>query len=96
MSEKGFFGSLFDFSFQSFVFPKIIRFLYVLAVVLMVLGYVGGVIYGFRTNTTTGLAALVLGPLAVLLYLIMVRTWMEIAIVLFRIYENTDRIAGKE
>jgi len=78
------------------VFPKIIRFLYVLVVVLMVLGYVGGVIYGFMTNTTIGLAALGLGPVAVLLYLILVRTWMEIAIVLFRIHENTERITGSE
>lgn len=96
MSEKGFFGSLFDFSFDSFVFPKIIKFLYALAVVLMVLGYVGGVIYGFRQGSTEGLAALILGPVAVLIYLIIVRAWMEVAIVLFRIYENTDIIAGRK
>jgi len=38
----------------------------------------------------------VLGPVALILYLIMVRVWMEVAIVLFRIYENTNRIAGKQ
>jgi hypothetical protein len=95
MSDKGFFGSLFDFSFESFVFPKIIRVLYWIAVVVICLAYLAGVVYGFGQSTEYGVAALFLGPVVLLLYLIIVRVWMEVAIVLFRIYENTDIIARR-
>lgn len=96
MGDKGFFGSLFDFSFENFVFPKIIRFLYSIACIIVVLMYLAGVVYAFQTDTTYGLIALAGGPFVMLLYLIMIRAWMEIAIVLFRIYENTGVIAGRQ
>lgn len=96
MANKGFFGSLFDFSFENFVFPKIIRFLYAIACIMVVLLYLAGIVYGFQMDTTYGLIALIAGPFVMLLYLIMIRAWMEIAIVLFRIYENTGVIAGRQ
>jgi len=95
MEKKGFFGSLFDFSFESFVFPKIVRVLYVIFVVLICLGYLGGVVYAFQMGSMQGIGAIVLGPIVLILYLTMVRASMEIAIVLFRIYENTNVIARK-
>jgi hypothetical protein len=95
MEEKGFFGSLFDFSFENFVFPKIVRVLYVIIVVLICIGYIGGVVYAFQMGSMQGIGAIFLGPVVLLLYLTMIRASMEIAIVLFRIYENTNVIARK-
>ncbi|MCD4700287.1 MAG: DUF4282 domain-containing protein [Candidatus Aegiribacteria sp.] len=95
MASKGFFGSLFDFSFENFVFPKIVRILYAIIVVLICIGYLGGVVYAFQMGSTQGLAAILLGPIALILYLTIIRASMEVAIVLFRIYENTNIIAGK-
>lgn len=92
MEKKGFLGSLFDFSFTSFVFPKVISFVYAVFVVFAGLGYISGVVFGFNQSSMIGLGALVLGPLVLILYLIMIRAWMEIAIVMFRIYDNTDRM----
>ena len=62
MEKKGFFGSLFDFSFTSFVFPKVISFVYGVVVVLIGLAYAGGVIAAFSYETMYGIGALVLGP----------------------------------
>ena len=95
MEKKGFFGSLFDFSFENFVFPKIVKVLYAIFVVLVSLGYLAGVVYAFQMGSTQGIGALVLGPIVLILYLTMIRASMEIAIVLFRIYENTNIIAQK-
>jgi hypothetical protein len=92
MEKKGFFGSLFDFSFTSFVFPKVISFIYGVFVVIVGLAYIAGVIVAFNTETLYGVGVIVLGPLVLTLYLIMVRASMEIAIVMFRIYDNTDRM----
>ena len=95
MAAKGFFGSLFDFSFENFVFPKIIRVLYAIAVVFICIGYLIGVVYAFQMDMTYGIGAIIFGPIIMILYLIMIRVWMEVAIVLFRIYDNTNVIAGK-
>ncbi|MCD4774685.1 MAG: DUF4282 domain-containing protein [Candidatus Aegiribacteria sp.] len=95
MVTKGFFGSLFDFSFENFVFPRIIKVLYAIAVVFVCVAYLGGVVYAFQMDMMYGIGAIVLGPIAMILYLTIIRVWMEIAIVLFRIYDNTNVIAGK-
>ncbi len=96
MQEKGFMQSLFDFSFENFVFPKLVKFLYTLVIFLMALVYLFIVIGGFSQGTGTGLAALIFGPVIIILYLVFIRAWMEVTIVLFRIYENTNILAGKE
>lgn len=100
-STKGFFGSLFDFSFHSFVFPKIVSFFYAILVILLGLGALGLMVIPFTTSDwqeSTGLppwATLILAPLGYVIYLVVIRTSMEVAIVLFRIYENTDRLADQ-
>lgn len=95
MEKKGFFGSLFDFSFESFVFPKIVSVLYVIIVVFICIGYISGVVYAFQIGSMQGIGTIFLGPIVLILYLTMIRASMEVAIVLFRIYENTNVIAGK-
>jgi hypothetical protein len=92
---KGFFSSLFDFSFEHFVFPKVIRIVFGILVVLAAITTIGVIVMGFSRGGGLGVLSLVLSPVIFTLYVLMVRIWMEIAIVLFRIYENTRIIAGK-
>lgn len=92
MEDKGFFGSLFDFSFESFVFPKVISFIYAIIVVLTAIGLLALIVFAFGQGSLEGVGAIILGPVVMILYLIMVRAWMEIAIVMFRIYDNTGKI----
>lgn len=92
MKNNGFFASLFDFSFESFVFPKVIGFIYGVIVVLMAIGLLALIVFAFGQGSLEGVGAIILGPVVMILYLIMVRAWMEVAIVMFRIYDNTDKI----
>ena len=97
MEDKGFFGRLFDLSFNEFITTKIITVLYVCAMIGA--GVWGLVILfgGFATKSFGGiLAGLVLAPIAFLVGTILSRIWLETLIVLFRIAENTAKIAGKE
>ena len=97
MEDKGFFGRLFDLSFNEFITTKIITVLYVCAMIGA--GVWGLVILfgGFATKSFGGiLAGLVLAPIAFLVGTILARIWLETLIVLFRIAENTAKIAGKE
>ena len=92
MEKQGFFGGLFDLSFTEFVTIRIIKVLFVLAIVFSGIGALVILIKGFRGGTTTGLLALIAAPIAFLLYVLAARIWLEIIIVLFRIAENTGKL----
>lgn len=53
MEEKSFFGSLFDFSFSSFVTPKLVKVLYALSLIIIVLAYLGIAVAIFGSGGTT-------------------------------------------
>ncbi len=92
MQNKGFFGALFDLSFSEFITTKLIKVLYILLLIVLVLGYVGLVISGFSNGAGTGLLMMfIVGPIGVLLYLILIRVYLELIMVIFRIEENTRK-----
>jgi Domain of unknown function (DUF4282) len=95
--EKGFVGSLFDFSFNSFVTPKIIKVLYVLFTVWTALVSLLILIISFRTGgTLAGLLVLIfVVPIYVLLSLGVYRVILEAFMVIFRIYEETKKISER-
>jgi hypothetical protein len=92
--EKGFIGSLFDFSFRSMVTPKIIRVLYVLTAVWLVLLALLYVVLAWNTGGGgAGLTVLVLiAPPFVLVSLAAFRVFLELFMVLHRIYEEVKTI----
>ena len=95
MDQKGFVGTLFDLSFSSFVTIKLIRILYVLAIIgvaLMALGtLVGGL---FTEGIAAKLGGIVMAPIVFVVGLLLARVYMELLMVIFRIAENTTVIAG--
>jgi hypothetical protein len=92
---KGFFASLFDFSFTSFVTTKLIKFLYVLGILLAALGGLFLIITAFSQGVLPGLGALIIAPLFLLLGIMYLRVILEVLIVIFRISENTAEIARR-
>ena len=92
--ERGFLGSLFDFSFNSFVTPKIIKVLYVLFTIWTALIGITILIIGFRTGGLAGglFTLIIIEPIFVLLTLGIYRVVLEAFMVLFRIYEETKKI----
>ena len=97
METKGFFGRLFDLSFNEFITTKIITVLYVCAMVGAGVWGLPILFGGFASKSFGGiLAGLVLAPIAFLVGTILARIWLETLIVLFRIAENTAKIATKE
>ena len=92
--EKGFLGSLFDFSFNSFVTPKIIKVLYVLFTLWTTLVALIITIIGFRTGGAAGglFTLIVIVPIFVLLTLGIYRVVLEAFMVVFRIYEETKKL----
>jgi len=91
---KGFFESLFDFSFTSFITSKIIKMLYGLSIAGAALLALVLITAGFNVSAGTGLFTLIfLAPLVFLLGVIYSRVILELVIVLFRISEHAAEIA---
>jgi len=92
MENKGFFGGLFDLSFTEFVTIRVIKILFVLAIMISGVVAVVIIINGFAGGVAKGLLALIAAPIVFLLYVLLVRIWLEVIIVLFRIAENTGKL----
>ena len=92
--EKGFLGSLFDFSFSSFVTPKIIRVLYVLFTIWTALLALAILVIGFRSGGFAGglFVLFIVEPIFILLTLGIYRVVLEAFMVVFRLYEETKKI----
>jgi hypothetical protein len=93
---KGFLGSLFDFSFKSYVTPKIIRVVYVLVVVFVVIGYLAVTISWFNDSAAKGLAVLIFGAIGSILYLAMVRMVLEFFMAVFRMSEDIHVMRARQ
>jgi hypothetical protein len=91
--EKGFFGSLFDFDFNSFVTTKLIKVLYLVALGILLIAYVViffAATFGEDGNIGVGLVwLLIFGPLFLFFYTLLYRVVFELIIVIFRIFENS-------
>jgi uncharacterized protein DUF4282 len=94
-NDKGFFGSLFDFSFDNFIAPKLVKFLYVLSLILASVVAIVSVIAGLvslGSGSAVGLLSIILAPLVWLIYLVAARLWLELFIVIFKISDDLKDI----
>lgn len=93
LMQKGFFSSLFDFSFTEFITPKIISILFIIGVIGSGISALGFIVSGFAADVVMGILFLILSPIVFLLMVIVFRVYMEIIIILFKIYENIKTIS---
>jgi Domain of unknown function (DUF4282) len=94
-SPKGFFGSLFDVSFSSFVTPTIIKVVYILVMILGGLGALGFVAEGFAVSVIFGIITLII--IAPLIYIVELALWriaLEIFMVIFRMSDDIHAMRG--
>jgi hypothetical protein len=88
VEPKGFLASLFDTSFSSLVTPRVIKFIYIISMVVIGLAALFWIGAAFSQSAAFGLLVLVIAaPLVSLLYLIYTRVLLEVIIALFRIME---------
>ena len=86
--SPSFFGALFDFSFNSYATPVVIKVLYILGLVGIGLGYVALVISGFADSAVTGLVSLIGGAIGALFYVIFFRVFLEFYHAVVRMSED--------
>lgn len=90
-----FFGSLFDFGFKNFITLKFATAIYIVAIVLIGIGYLVGVIVGFGVGAGAGVAALIFGWIPALVYVLLVRVGLEFAVATIRTAQNTSELVAQ-
>ncbi len=94
---KGFFAALFDYSFNTFITPMIIKFVYVLVTIGIAIGYLVIAIATFSRSTSVGvLWLLIIGPILAVLYLALARMTLEFYLAVVRVSEDVRRAVGPE
>jgi len=86
--RKGFFGSLFDFSFEHFVTPMLVKAVYIVAIVALGLGWLIWVAASFSQSAGLGIAVLLLGPILIFLYLCLIRMTLEFYLAITRMSQD--------
>lgn len=90
--KKGFFEALFDLSFTEFVTTKVIKLLFILAIIASAIGCIVLIVTGFSSRGASGIITLLLSPIIFILYVLIARIWLELVVVIFRIAENTGKM----
>ncbi len=93
---KGFFTTLFDFSFSEFIVPKVIQTLFVIGILGAAIGAFFFIAWGFRASFFAGLLTIILSPIVFVIYVILVRVYLEVVMVLFRISDTLNRIFAEK
>ena len=89
--EKNFFAGIFDFGFNSSLLRRLVKILYVLAIVFGGITVVAEVIFGYQQSPAQGLINLVAGIVSLFVGVLVVRALLELALVILRIAEGIER-----
>lgn len=82
-----------DTSFDNLITPKLIRFLYVVSMIVLAIGAIVVVVSSFTSSAGRGVLALILAPIGALVYLIVIRLYLELIVVTFKIRDAADEVA---
>jgi ABC-type multidrug transport system permease subunit len=93
LQANGFFNDLFDIRFTRFVSLRLISVVYVVILAAVSLVALALVFAGFASGIGAGLFALVLAALGWVIYVVLARVALEAFAVLFRIHDDTSRVA---
>jgi hypothetical protein len=93
-ARKGFLASLLDPSFTTLVTTRVIKFLYILLLVLVGLGLLGFIVASIASGSAAQIiVSLIVGPLVALIYVIYARVILEVILAIFRLLESNREIA---
>ncbi len=88
----GFLATLFDFEFKNFIALRFIRVIYVVGVVVIALGALAFAVFGLSQGGASAFFGLIGGVVGFFLYVILMRVYLEVIAILFRIGEDSRAI----
>ncbi len=94
IEDTGLVAGLLDFGFSRFITLSVVKVLYLLGLALIALTWLIMVISAFTNSAGMGLATLVIGSVAAVIYAVLWRVGLELIVVIFRIGENTSKMVA--
>ena len=92
--NSSFFSSLFDLSFTNFITIKLVKIMYIISIFISAVIALMITVAAFNEGFLAGLLTLlILAPIIFFINVIFSRLWLELVIVIFRISENTGKLA---
>jgi len=88
--EKNFFAGLFDFAFHHSLLRRLVKLLYVLAIVFGGITVVARVVLGYQQSPADGLINLVAGIVSLFVGILVTRLLLELALLILRIAEGIE------
>jgi hypothetical protein len=89
--EKNFFVGLVDFAFQQLLLRRLVKVLYVIAILAGGVGLVTFVVLQMQISPSVGLIALGEGIVSYFVWILIVRLVLELSLVILRIAEGIER-----
>jgi hypothetical protein len=93
---QGFVGSILDFSFESFVTPKIIKLVYFIMLAGVALAAFAFLVGNILRGGLGAIIGLIGAPIVLVLGAVLARVYVEIVMLAFKILETLQRIESKE
>jgi hypothetical protein len=93
---KGFVGSILDFTFSSFVTPKIIKLFYFLMLAGVALGSTVFLVANLFRGGSAVLVGLIGAPIMLILGAVLARVYVEIIMLAFKVLETLQKIESKQ
>jgi hypothetical protein len=88
-------GGLLDLSFEKFITPSVVKIIYILVIVMAGLMWLFSMIAGLSSGFGGFIVGFLFGGLAFLIMILIYRVFLELTMILFRIHDNTEKIANK-
>ena len=94
---KSFFKVLLDFSFKEYVTTKVLKVFYGLSIAASVIVSLGLALAMSAQSNFFGkfFSVIIVAPIIAVVLIVLSRTYLEVIMAVFRIAENTDKIAGR-
>jgi|SRR5215216_3623208 len=91
-------SKLLDTGFNKFWTTTLVKIIWTISVVIAALAIAISVLSGigmlFGDSSSAGQWAIIIGPVAAVFWLLVIRIWLELVVVLFKIADNTSRITA--
>ncbi len=91
-----FLTSLFDFGFSKFITPTLIKFLYIVSVVLVGIAALMMILTGFIKGVLFGIIALIIAPVVFIVEIALIRLGLETLICIYRTANYTAELARSQ
>ena len=88
-------GGLIDLSFEKFITPSVVKIIYILVIVMGGLMWLFAMIAGISNGIGGFIGGFLFGGLFFLITVLVYRVFLELTMILFRIHDNTEKMANK-